>query len=235
MIILIASIPFKLEIKDTTYTARFPSYLDLYSKIESECRLRTTLYHKRNDMHFPIVDFPFICSNLPAALAYGVYFSELIRHFRACGSYHDFLDKGLTRKLLNQRFLVLKLKSSLRKCYGCPQALVTIADYLCQNDHGYVPFVVILIQSLPYSWLITGFVTRLKLLVPYMEQELPTLLEHPRFLVAFMLLDVYFSVYCFVDHCLSVWPFSFDHCIVCSLRFKADDYPVDIFLTQCQY
>jgi hypothetical protein len=37
-----------------------------------------------------------------------------------------------------------------------------------------------------------------------MEQELPTLLEHPRFLVAFMLLDVYFSVYCFVDHCLSV-------------------------------
>ena len=35
------------------------------------------------------------------------------------GSYQDFLDRGLllTRKLLNQRFLLLKLKSSLVKFY----------------------------------------------------------------------------------------------------------------------
>jgi len=35
------------------------------------------------------------------------------------GSYQDFLDRGLllTRKLLNQRFLLLKLKSSLVKLY----------------------------------------------------------------------------------------------------------------------
>jgi hypothetical protein len=39
---------------------------------------------------------------------------------RACGSYQDFLDRGLllTRKLLNQGFLLVKLKSSLRKFYG---------------------------------------------------------------------------------------------------------------------
>jgi hypothetical protein len=35
------------------------------------------------------------------------------------GSYQDFLDRGLllTRKLLNQSFLLLKLKSSLVKLY----------------------------------------------------------------------------------------------------------------------
>jgi hypothetical protein len=44
----------------------------------------------------------------------------LIRYSRACGSYHDFLNWGLllARKLLNQRFLLVKLKSSLRKFYG---------------------------------------------------------------------------------------------------------------------
>ena len=37
-----------------------------------------------------------------------------------CGSHHDFLEKGLllTRKLLNQGFLMVNLKSSLRKFFG---------------------------------------------------------------------------------------------------------------------
>jgi hypothetical protein len=66
------------------------------------------------------MNFPFICSNIPAAPAYGVYISQMIRYSRACGSYQDFLDRGLllTRKLLNQWFLLVKLKSSLRKIYG---------------------------------------------------------------------------------------------------------------------
>jgi hypothetical protein len=68
----------------------------------------------------------FICSNIPAAPAYGVYISQLIRYSRACGSYQDFIDRGLllTRKLLNQGFLLVKLKSSLRKFYGRHHDLV---------------------------------------------------------------------------------------------------------------
>jgi hypothetical protein len=30
------------------------------------------------DFNFPIVNFPFVCSNIPAAPAYGVYISHLI-------------------------------------------------------------------------------------------------------------------------------------------------------------
>ena len=77
-------------------------------------------------LNFSIVNFPFICSNLPAAPEYGVYISQLIRYSRACGSYEDFLDRGLllTRKLLNHGFLFVKLKSSLRKFYGRHHELV---------------------------------------------------------------------------------------------------------------
>jgi len=68
----------------------------------------------------------FISSNIPAAPAYGVYISQLIRYSRACGSYQDFLDRELllTRKQLNQGFLVAKLKSSLRTFYARHHDLV---------------------------------------------------------------------------------------------------------------
>jgi hypothetical protein len=129
VISLIASIP--LSLKYTTDTDRFASYLDLHLEIDSEGWLRTKLYDKRDDFNFPIVNFPF--SNIPAAPAYGVYICQLIRYSRACGSYHDFLDRGflLTRKLLNQGFLLVKLKSSRSPPWlGWP--LVAVMIYVSQ-------------------------------------------------------------------------------------------------------
>jgi hypothetical protein len=67
--------PIELEIKDTTDTDRSASYLDLHLEIYREGQLRTKLYDKRDDFNFPIVNFPFISSNIPAAPAYGVYIS----------------------------------------------------------------------------------------------------------------------------------------------------------------
>ena len=50
----------ELEIKDTTDTDRYASYLDLRLEVDSESRLRTKLYDKRDDFNFPIVNFPFM-------------------------------------------------------------------------------------------------------------------------------------------------------------------------------
>ena len=92
------------------------------------------------------------------------------------------------------------------------------------NDHVYVPLVVSTFRSFPHSWLIIGFVTRITLRVPLMEQELSTLPEHPssplgfpvfsgvlvcftRSLVLCTLYNVLYIVVC---------PFVlFDQCIVC--------------------
>jgi hypothetical protein len=118
--------PIELEIKDTTDTDTSALYIGLHLEIDSEGRLRTKLYDKRDDFNFPIVNFPFICSNIPAVPAYGVYISQLIRYSTACGSYQDVFDRGLLlkRKLLNQGFLLVKLKSSHRKFYGRHHDLV---------------------------------------------------------------------------------------------------------------
>jgi hypothetical protein len=112
--------PIDLEIKDTTDTARFfmPWYMHL--EIDSEGRLRTKPNDKIDDFNFLIENFPFICSSITVAPVYGVYISQFIRYSRACSSYHDFLDRRLllTRKLLNQGFLLVMLKWSLRMFYG---------------------------------------------------------------------------------------------------------------------
>jgi hypothetical protein len=70
--------PDELEIKDTTESDKFTSYLDILN-IDSNDRLTNTLHDKRDDSDFAIVNFPFLCSNIPLSPAYGVYISQLIR------------------------------------------------------------------------------------------------------------------------------------------------------------
>ena len=98
------------------------SYLDLHLEIDNEGRLRTKLYDKRDDFNFPILNFPFICSNIPGAPVYGVYISQMIRYSRVYGSYQDFLDRGLllTRKLLKQGFLFGKVEVISSKTLRSP-------------------------------------------------------------------------------------------------------------------
>ena len=116
-----------LEIKDTTDTARTASYLDIHLEIDSEGRLRMKLYDKRDDYNLHIVNFPFICSNNPAAPAYGVCMSlswsdipEFMIPIRislieGCCYQGNYCTKG---------FLFVKLKSSIRKFYGRHHDLV---------------------------------------------------------------------------------------------------------------
>ena len=95
----------------------------------------TTLFDKRDDFNFAIVNFPFLCSNIPLSPAYGVYISQLIRYARACFEYEDFSKRGrlLTNKLMLQGYNESRLKSSYRKFYGRYNDLV--CDYKLPLAH----------------------------------------------------------------------------------------------------
>ena len=60
--------PSELEIKDTTDTRRTASYLKIFLNIDVDGRLHTKIYDKRDDFNFPIINFPFLSSNIPSAL-----------------------------------------------------------------------------------------------------------------------------------------------------------------------
>ena len=87
------------------------------------------------------------------------------------------------------------------------------------NDLGYYNSTCVnTFRSFPHLWLITGFVTRLKRLVPLVEQELLNVQStwvHPSFSGVHVTRSLVLCV-CFVDRCLSFCPFSFGHCVVCS-------------------
>ena len=101
--------------------------------IDRDIRLRAKPYNKGDHCNFPIVNFPFLCSNISAAP--GVYISMLMRYSSVCGSYHDFFDRGLLLAInqLNQGLIVIILKSPLRKLYSCHHDVLTITEYLCHK------------------------------------------------------------------------------------------------------
>jgi len=76
------------------------------------------LYDKTDDFNFHIETFPFICSNIPTAPAYAVYISQVYIPELVISLRTSLIEMVLRRTLLNQWFLLMKLKSSLRKIYG---------------------------------------------------------------------------------------------------------------------
>jgi hypothetical protein len=72
--------PPELEVKETTDTASSASFLDVCLEFDDSGQLSTKIYDKRDDFNFKIINFPNICSNIPASPACGVYSDFLKRH-----------------------------------------------------------------------------------------------------------------------------------------------------------
>ena len=104
------------------------SFLDLYLEFDDSGQLSTKIYDKRDDFNFKIINFPNMCSNIPASPAYGVYISPLIRYARASSNYSDFLKRHLhlRNRLLDQGYKKIRLIRSLKKFIFRYQYLVEI-------------------------------------------------------------------------------------------------------------
>ena len=120
--------PPELEVKETTDTVSSASFLDLYLEFDDSGQLSTKIYDKRDDFNFKIINFPNMCSNIPASPAYGVYISQLIRYARASSNYSDFLKRHLhlRNRLLDQGYKKIRLIRSLKKFIFRYQYLVEI-------------------------------------------------------------------------------------------------------------
>ena len=94
--------------------------LTSFQNTESNSRLYTKLYDKRDDCDFHTVNFPFLSSNIPSGPSYGVYIFQLIRYARCCLYYDDFgyHHTLLVDRLLSQGYGVKRLRNSLKIFYG---------------------------------------------------------------------------------------------------------------------
>ena len=110
--------PKELEIKPTSLSKHQSHYLDLTFTRDSENKLSTRLYEKRDDFPFTM-NFPFLSSNIPSSPAYGVYISQLIRYARCCSYYNDFnaRHKTLIARLFSQGYKKNRLSNSFKKFF----------------------------------------------------------------------------------------------------------------------
>jgi hypothetical protein len=94
---------------------------------------------------FSIINFPYLCSNIPSLSVYSVYIWQLIWYARACSTYNQFLIQGslLTNKLMSKEFLQFCLQTAFHKFYYCYNNLV------CQYNLslGQISY-----QPLSHSW-----------------------------------------------------------------------------------
>jgi hypothetical protein len=128
--------------QNTTECSTSALYLDVLLKLETNGKITTQLYDKGDDFNFSIVNFLYLCSNIPASLAYGVYISQLIRCARPCSKYDQFLARGSlhTNKLMSKGFQQSHLHAAFRKFYGryndviCPYNL-SLAHMLSDMFH----------------------------------------------------------------------------------------------------
>ena len=91
-----------------------------YIKTGENTPFRISIYDKREDFAFRIVNFPHMDSNIPANPAYGVYISQLVRYARICTSKVDFINRlrGLSLRLRQQGFETNLLQKSFNKFFS---------------------------------------------------------------------------------------------------------------------
>ena len=86
---------------------------------EGNGAVRISVYDKREDFSFKIVNFPYLDSNIPRNPAYGVYISQLVRYARICSRKDDFIyrHRRLSLKLQQQGYKYQQLVKSFHKFY----------------------------------------------------------------------------------------------------------------------
>ena len=95
--------PIELGIKDTTYTVKSASHLDFLQEIDNVGQLKTKLNDKRENFSFQMVNFTFLCSNIPAAPENYLFFITWSRFgsFKFCISdYRALMIFGQQREIM---------------------------------------------------------------------------------------------------------------------------------------
>ena len=95
-------------------------YLDMKIRILNYI-ISTSLFDKRDNFNFPIVNFPVLSGNIPIKGSYGVFTGELVRYARICTFFKDFKLK------------TLKLISKLKKQFFTEKLLIRTYKTFCEN------------------------------------------------------------------------------------------------------
>ena len=104
--------PPELIVNPSSDTPKSVNYLDLNIVSDEFNNLHFSIYDKRDDFSFDIVNFPYLDSCIPRKPSLGVFLSQLIRYARICSKFQDFCNRSivLSRRLQNQGYKYTELR-----------------------------------------------------------------------------------------------------------------------------
>ena len=110
--------PTELRLNKAITSDKETFFLDLDIKVVGS-DVHTSVYDKRDDFGFPIVNFPWFSGDVPRLPSYVVYISQLVRFSRCCTRVSDypFQNLQITSKLLTQGYIYHKLRKSFGKFF----------------------------------------------------------------------------------------------------------------------
>jgi hypothetical protein len=171
------------------------------------------LLNRRDDYKFPFVNFPLKCCNIPTARVYEIYILSVdtVPYSKACGSYPDFLAKGLmlTRKLLKwlswshyfERFMLaimtwLNIRAYLYQLLNIRAYLYQLLQRISCLFRSLISVLIFCLRE------ITGFITRIIRRKPLVEEEGHTRQEHQSLpVVSMVCVAQYFGLCVFLSFC----------------------------------
>ena len=92
--------PTELQLNIAITSDKETSFLDLNIKVVGS-DVHTSVYDKRDDFVFPIVNFPLFSGDDPRLPSYVVYISQLVRFARCCTSVSDYPFQKIFKLLPN--------------------------------------------------------------------------------------------------------------------------------------
>ena len=116
---LLSSIyPPEMVVNCTNVSPRKCHYLDLCISIY-RAKYSVSLYDKRKDFPFNVILYPFLDGNIPSALSYGVFNSQLVRFVNVNSNFKGFKRdvSDLVSKLVRQGFNLAALRKKFIKFY----------------------------------------------------------------------------------------------------------------------
>ena len=110
--------PPELVVNCTNISPRKCYYLDLCISIYRG-KYSVSLYDKRKDFPFDVISYPFLDGNVPTALSYGVFMSQLVRFAEVNSSFNGLKRdvSELINKLVSQGFNLAALRKKFVNFY----------------------------------------------------------------------------------------------------------------------
>ena len=98
--------PTSLNLKKVNVDNRGADILDISVKIDQNFTCLTSVYDKRDDFDFDIINFPDLRSNINQKMAYNVYKEEIRRYIKICNNSESLVDKciQLENNLLKKEY-----------------------------------------------------------------------------------------------------------------------------------